>query len=241
MQISKRLEAVADMVTPGCTLADIGTDHAYIPIYLVQTGKIPHAIAMDVNQGPLERAKEHIDTYGLEQKIETRLSDGLAALAKGEAEQILIAGMGGPLIVKILKEGSEKIMEKSVLILQPQSEIHLVRAYLEEIGYLIIRENIVFEDGKYYPMMKAVHKTQLVQEEQGKTMDDLQLRYGPLLLQQKHPVLFAYAKREEMLNLRILDSLKGQRSETAAARIKEVEYELSLIRQVLAKEAASDK
>lgn len=241
MQISKRLEAVADMVTPGCTLADIGTDHAYIPIYLAQAGKIPHAIAMDVNQGPLERAKEHIHTYGLEEKIETRLSDGLAALKPGEAEQIVIAGMGGPLTVRILKDGAEKITEKTILILQPQSEIHVVRAYLEEIGYAIIRENIIFEDGKYYPMMQAVSTTQLAQEEQTKTLDDLQLRYGPLLLEQKHPVLFAYAKREETLNLRILESLKDQTSETAAARIKEVEYELSLIRQVLAKEVASEK
>ena len=105
MQISKRLEAVADMVTSGCRIVDVGTDHGYIPIFLTEAGKITHAIAGDVNRGPLQKAVEHISQYGLEEQIETRLSDGLAAVQPGEADSIIIAGMGGPLTVRILKEG----------------------------------------------------------------------------------------------------------------------------------------
>lgn len=264
MQISKRLEAVADMVTPGCHIADIGTDHAYIPIYLAQAGKIVRAVAMDVNKGPLERAKEHICSYGLESMIETRLSDGLDALQPGEADQIVIAGMGGPLIVRILRDGVEKLTEECELILQPQSEIQSVRAYLKEMNYCILREEMICEEGKYYPMMKAVRKEMLSDREDGwyrgckknvaeqcdteiqqsencaeqpckefskneKLWEDAQFRYGPLLMERRHPVLFEYLQRELELNRRILASLEGQESETAAARRRAVEYELKLI------------
>ncbi len=93
------------MVSPGCRLADVGTDHAYIPIYLMQNGVIPQAVAMDINQGPLLRATENIRRYGLTGRIETRLSDGLEKLQAGEADTILIAGMGGLLMVRILENG----------------------------------------------------------------------------------------------------------------------------------------
>ena len=105
MQISERLRTVAGMVSPGCRLADVGTDHAYIPIYLMQNGVIPQAVAMDINQGPLLRATENIRRYGLTGRIETRLSDGLEKLQAGEADTILIAGMGGLLMVRILETG----------------------------------------------------------------------------------------------------------------------------------------
>ena len=101
IQISKRLKYVADFITPGLVLADIGTDHGFIPIYMVLDGKTPKAYAMDINEGPLERAKEHILEKKLEDKIETRLSDGLNKLSGGEAQSVLIAGMGGALIIKI--------------------------------------------------------------------------------------------------------------------------------------------
>ena len=105
MELSKRLQAVADLVTAGYRVADIGTDHAYIPIFLLASGKIPGAAAMDVNEGPLERARCHIEENGLTEKISLRLSDGLAGLRPGEAESVVIAGMGGGLIIRILTEG----------------------------------------------------------------------------------------------------------------------------------------
>ena len=228
MQISKRLEAVADMVTSGCKVADIGTDHGYIPIYLAEAGRIPGAIAMDVNTGPLDRAKENIRLHGLKQKIETRLSDGLASLEPGEADCIIIAGMGGPLSVRILTEGEECLKKCRELILQPQSEIRQVRAFLEENGWIIIREEMILEDGKYYPMMKAVHR-----EKDSTKMNELELRYGPLLLAARHPVLHQFLKKERDTSLRICDSLAGQNSEQAVRRRKELEKERNLIRKAL--------
>ncbi len=257
MQLSERLRAVAALVTSGGTLADIGTDHAYIPIYLIQTGAVSRAIAMDVNPGPLSRAREHITQYVLESEIETRLSDGLTALRPGEADSIVIAGMGGALMTRILDEGRDRLNGVSEqtgrccsgadncadsqaehrgkrrgcreLILQPQSEIWLVRAWLERSGWRIVREDMVCEDGKYYPMMRAERcgaKAVL-------RMNEMELRFGPLLLRERHPVLREFLLHERELDLRILASLNGQTGEAAVARAEEVRGELRLVEEAL--------
>lgn len=238
MQISKRLEAVAKMVTPGCTLADIGTDHAYIPIYLVSGGIVPRALAMDVNRGPLNKAVIHIGQYGLNDKIETRLSDGLAAMEPGEAESIVIAGMGGPLMVRILIDGEQCAKAAKELILQPQSDLGQVRAYLEENGYRIAQENMILEDGKFYPMMRVVHSgldSDVAENaESAEKMTVPQLKYGPLLIKMRHPVLRDYLLREQELNRKILQALEGQETAGSAARREEVEQELDQIQNILA-------
>lgn len=231
VQISRRLKAVAAMVTPGVRLADVGTDHGYIPIYLIQTEKIRCAVAMDINQGPLERAQEHIRQYGLGEQIETRLSDGLYALAPGEADSIVIAGMGGLLMVRILEEGKAVLETGPELILQPQSEIRQVRAYLETEGYEIVQEDLVLEEGKYYPMMRAVKRgAKAAGEETDPLLRELGLRFGPKLLAEHHPLLDAYLKREEMLSLRVLESLDGKHTEAAVRRRLEIGQELELLR-----------
>ena len=108
MELSKRLKAVAELVTPGQKIADIGTDHAYIPIWLVEEKRAVSAIAMDINQGPLAKAKENIELHGLSSYIETRLSDGMKKLCPNEADSVIIAGMGGGLVMKILEDVKEK-------------------------------------------------------------------------------------------------------------------------------------
>lgn len=151
------MKAVAAMVTSNGILADVGTDHGYVPIALVQRQKIPGAIAMDINKGPLARAKENIAAAHLEDYIQIRLSDGVEELEPGEADSILIAGMGGELIIHILSEGEKVCKKASELILQPQSDIRKVREYLREHQYKIVDEDMVCEDGKYYPMMRAIN------------------------------------------------------------------------------------
>ena len=155
MQISKRLRTVASFVTEGNSIADIGTDHAYVPIFLAKEGKITKALAMDIKKGPLERAKTHIQKQGLSDMIEVRLSDGLYAFQKGEAETIIISGMGGALIQKILEEGKEVLCEAKEFILSPQSEIQDFRHFLQNSGYEIRKETMLKEDGKYYTVIKA--------------------------------------------------------------------------------------
>lgn len=184
MELSARLEAVAKMVTKGNRVCDVGCDHGYISIYLVKNNISPYVYAMDVNKGPLERAKEHIQGYGFENRIETILSDGLIALGDRESDALVCAGMGGKLVIKILTEGMEKVRNMQELILQPQSEIHLVRAFLREQGFYIDKEDMVFEDGKYYPMMYVlVHSDK--KNEDNSVFD----KFGPVLLKDKHPVL----------------------------------------------------
>lgn len=156
MELSKRLQTVANAVTPGSRVADVGTDHGYVPIYLVERGLCPGAIAMDVNEGPLARAEEHIRAEGLSDRIQTRKSDGLAALAPEETDAVVIAGMGGALMCRILQDATAFLEAGRELILQPQSEWFKVRRLLSASGYRITKEWFLEEEGKYYVVIKAL-------------------------------------------------------------------------------------
>lgn len=156
LQLSHRMRAVAGLVGSGGSLADVGTDHGYIPVYLVKQGRIRHVIAADINEGPLARAREHILAYHLEDQIETRLSDGLREIRPGEVQSVVIAGMGGPLMVRILSDGQKVLEFCEELVLQPQSHIREVRSWLWEHGWQITAEDLVLEDEKFYPMMRVV-------------------------------------------------------------------------------------
>lgn len=230
MELSKRMYAVASLVTTGNRIVDIGTDHAYIPIFLIQEQRIPSAIAMDVNEGPLMRAEEHIQEYALEDRIETRLSDGFRKLKVGEADSAIIAGMGGNLVMRILKEHWNITCSLKECILQPQSEIAKVRAFLLEEGFLFIEEDMVLDDEKYYPMMKVVPPSQKRNTE---SWTETQLRFGKLLLEKQHPVLYQYLQREERIHRQILKSLESKDGERIEQRKKELEEELLHIREGL--------
>lgn len=224
MQLSKRLSAVASMVTKGNRLVDVGCDHGYLPLYLYLNKKIPSAIAMDVRPGPLSRAREHIAEYGLEKYIETRLSDGLLALSPGEGDTLTIAGMGGPLMERILTAKEEVRESFRELILQPQSDIPHFRRFLGEIGWEIVEEEIVLEDGKFYPMMKAVRgEARTVPGDMPYTPEEA---FGGLLLKKRHPVLKLYLERELRIRNEILEKLKEA---AADDRRKEVEEERRLV------------
>ncbi|HIY55706.1 MAG TPA: class I SAM-dependent methyltransferase [Candidatus Dorea merdavium] len=228
MELSKRLYAVAGLVTEGASVADIGTDHGYVPIYLVERGIASKVIAMDVNQGPLNRARMHIVGHGLGDRIETRLSDGLARIRPGEVDTVIVSGMGGPLTIRILQEGKEVADQLNALILQPQSEICRVRRSLTENGYRIEQEDMVLEDGKYYPVMRVVHGTKEPYEE-------WEYLYGKRLLEARHPVLLEFLKRELHIKESILEQLAGRSgSESARERAEEICREREWIQKALA-------
>jgi tRNA (adenine22-N1)-methyltransferase len=194
----------------------VGTDHGYVPIYLYERNVIPRAIAMDVNKGPLERATLHIAESGMKEAIETRLSDGLAALKPGEADSVVIAGMGGPLIIRILSAYPEVTASLKELILQPQSEIPEVRMWLYEQGYEIVEEHMVFEDGKYYPMFKAVKNSQ------AEKLTDLEYKFGKLSVLEEKSVLKAYLVREIANKQTILKKLNEENTEKSRNRIEQI-------------------
>lgn len=229
VRLSKRLTLLSRMVTEGHVLADVGTDHGYIPISLIKQGKIPKAIAMDIRQGPLLRAKEHIAEHDLGGYIETRISDGVEALHEGEADTILIAGMGGGLILHILEEGKNVIESAQELILQPQSEIEKVRAYLFQMGYEITGEDMLKEDGKYY---------QIIICKPGKKRksppNPVFCRYGERLLSLQHPVLREYLVYRKKQYESILEELKRHKGNTGVIHRKEqIGLELAYIEEAL--------
>ena len=231
MELSIRLKTVAEAVTPGNRVADIGTDHGYVPIYLVKNNLSPGGIAMDVNKGPLEKAKEHIRAEKLSGKIATRLGNGLAPLEPGETDTVVTAGMGGDLICKILKAKPEFLIEGKELILQPQSEWFKVRQILKEYRYQIEKEWFLKEDGKYYVIIKAEpgwtqpqrmkHKQPSIHEYMkeiadmpenqtvAKTeMEEIYERYGRYLIETKNPVLIEYLEKEIAKKEQIAADLK---------------------------------
>ncbi len=218
IQLSKRLEAIARMVTPGNRLVDVGCDHGYLPIALTLRKIIPSAIAMDVRPGPLERARENVSAYGLNPYIETRLSDGLKALEPGEGDSLSIAGMGGPLMERILTENLEVSRSFREMILQPQSEVCRFRKFLLTEGFGIIQEDMVLEDGKYYFIVKAVPSKKRDQEE----YRDIDYQYGKLLLQRKDPVLYRFLEREYEKNEEIGRRLQERGTEAAKNRLTEL-------------------
>lgn len=243
MKLSKRLALVASFVPEGKRLADVGTDHGYIPIYVTEEKGCPGAVAMDVGKGPLKRAQDHIREHGLEGRIETRLSDGLAALVPGEAEVVVIAGMGGELMLRILEEGRHMWGSVELFVLSPQSELDKVRWYLEENFFSVEREDMVLDEGKYYTVMgvrwnRGGAESGGCAEFEGGAESEGGIQgkpwwylYGKRLIQEKNPVLRSFLEEEEKRLTGILRRLNGQESERAAAAVIEIEEQIAWLRE----------
>ena len=155
--ISKRLLSALPFVREGSFLADVGTDHAYLPLYLCLTGKIRGAVAADVREGPLKSAQTNIKAYGLEDKISTCLSDGLQKLAPFAPEDISIFGMGGELIASILSAVPWTKDESLRFLLQPMTKTELLRAYLDAEGFRVLDETLTEDDGRIYQTLAVAY------------------------------------------------------------------------------------
>ena len=226
MEISKRLQAIAGMVQPGGTACDVGTDHGYLAIYLIEQNISNTVIAMDVAKGPLSKAQTNIALAHLENRIETRLSDGLDKLKAGEAQTVIMAGMGGILITGLLEKGRKILDTVEELILSPHTDIELVRRYLLNHGYAIQEETMLLEEGKYYIIMKAVHGRQKYE----KACD---YRYGQRLLLKQNPVLREYMEKELDKLEKICESLSDISTENSEKRLMELEEEMQCIKEGL--------
>ena len=155
MLLTPRLKKIADLIPQGSTIADIGTDHAYLPSYCILNGISPNTIAMDINEGPLNSAKQTVSHYGIDDKVELRLSDGIQKLSWGETDVIVIAGMGGLLIKNILSKDISLIKYGTMLILQPMLAQKELREYLYTSNNAVCDEYLACEGDKIYNIIVA--------------------------------------------------------------------------------------
>ena len=256
VKLSKRLTAIAEMVNaagPGeqkgrtdYCLCDVGTDHAHIPIRLLMDGVIDKAIAMDVIEGPLEKAGGNIELYGVADKVTLRISDGLDAYRPGEAQGLVIAGMGGRIMSRILLREPDKTRDFDEIILQTQADPEFVRRAVRELGLFIDREKIVLEDNKYYPVMHVSRRrcagplwrsgADNTGDEDKELFQEAEDLFGPVLIRDRDSMLRSYLLWQKGVNDRIMYSLqKANKAETDAVREKraEVVKKERLIRTVL--------
>ncbi len=220
------MKCICEMVSPADCIADIGCDHAYVPIELVKSKKAKRAIAMDVGEGPLERAKEHIVKENLSGSVTTRLSDGFENFSDGDADAVVMSGIGGMLMIRILSAAvsENKLDSLKEMILSPQSDIEKVRRFLCENGFEISDERIVLEDGKYYFIMKVIHSNS-----DGKGLSDMEYAYGPILPAKGDELMSVYLKERRKHFAGILEKIKGSGND----RVAEIERELRLIDQAM--------
>lgn len=180
MKLGERLRAIAEMVPPGSRLADIGTDHAYLPLYLVKANQIQMAIAVDVNPGPFASAYDAVARAGMSKLIDVRLGDGLRVVTPGEADVVVMAGMGGITMIQIMEEGLSVLAHLKRLVLQPMVAVAQVRRWLQSHGWRIVEETIVEDEGRLYELIAA---------EPGQMEASELLEVGPVIWANRHPLL----------------------------------------------------
>lgn len=204
--ITPRLQSLINTAPRAALTADIGTDHAYVPIELVKSGMADRAVASDIRPGPLASAQKNIAAAGLSDRIETRLGPGVSVLKPGEAECIIIAGMGGELIEEIIKDGAG-IIGGAALLLQPMNSQHTLRKYLAENGFAITGEELAAEGFKIYNIIAA-------RRGEGASFErEIDLHLPPCL--REHPLYgMLYAKKRREFE-KIVNGLKRSRAMTA--------------------------
>lgn len=218
IKLNDRLLTAIPFVRQGKKFADIGTDHAYLPIYLVSKSIISSAIAADINKGPLEKADENIEKYGLNSQISTVLCDGLAKINPENVDDIAIFGMGGELIIKIIDEANWLKDADKRLILQPMTHPEKLRKYLSQNGYKIIGETLSLDRGKIYQTICAEYDGFI------REYDDFTYAFGEFILGNPNELLI------ELLNktkIKLERKINGKREGG-----EDVSYELNLLENI---------
>ncbi|MDF2556359.1 MAG: tRNA ((1))-methyltransferase [Bacillales bacterium] len=226
-KLSKRLERVSKYIVPNGTLSDIGSDHAYLPCYAIESGLTSKAIAGEVVEGPYQSAKSNVAERNLASKIDVRLGSGLSVLTLGEVDTITICGMGGTLISQILEEGKEKLSGRERLILQPNINAESIRAWLQNNQWNLIAEEILEEDEKIYEIVVA-EKTEVV------NLSEAEMLMGPFLIKEKNQTFIQKWSGELEHYKNIMKRLEtAQQNEKNEEKKSELVHKISLIQSVL--------
>ncbi|TMV44597.1 tRNA (adenine-N(1))-methyltransferase [Paenibacillus mesophilus] len=244
VKLSKRLQTIAGYVPDGVKLADIGSDHALLPVYLAERGRVSFAVAGEINAGPRDAAQKQVKEAGLSSVISVRLGDGLAVIEPNEIDVVTIAGMGGSLISHILEEGRSKLAGVSKLILQPNVGEDQMRRWLLASHWVLEDETVLEEDGKYYEVLCAGRSPDAIEINRamygskrldgGLTLDsDELLRYGPILTSRANEAFFRKWESELEKLDKITEGMSRGGTEAAIQRQSELLAERNRIREVM--------
>ena len=229
MELSKRLKRIAEHVDKCESVADIGTDHGYIPIYLVKEGICKTAIASDINKGPIEKAKVNVAFEGVSNKIKCLLGPGLNPLKVGEVNGVILAGMGGNLTRDILLADMDKVKKYDFIILQPAQNPEVLREFLYKNDYEIIDEDLIKDEGRFYELFKVKYNEnseKLVFE------DELYYEVSPLLREKNHS-LFKEFIEEKINRCETILSFIKEDTEAAKKRKSDLEEKINKLKGML--------
>lgn len=228
MKLSKRLLTIASLVQKNSIVADIGTDHGYVPGYLIENKISKKVIGADISKGSLEKIKDYVKEIGFEQQIEIRLGDGLKVIKPYEVDTVIIAGMGGVLIKEILDYDKEVTNSITNFILQPMIGAKELRMYLMDNDFEIIKEELVKEENKYYEIIHA-------KKGKGYIEKDIYFEIGESLILENHPVAKEFIENKIMMAEGVLRELQGKRTEKMEIKYKEVSNRIQEYKEVLEK------
>ena len=226
-RLPKRLAAIVNFILPGKVVADIGTDHAYLPVYLVQAGISPKVVATELNEKPWTRANIWVNVNNLKDKIDVRRGEGLQVLSPGEAQVVVVAGMGGTTIKRLLAVAPLILHRLERLILQPVTGAGDLRLWLVDNDWRLVEEALVEEKGRLYVILVA---------EQGKeaTKDRLLVEMGPRLIEKSDPFLVSYLEQLKKNYQRVLNGLALSRSLEAQKKAVELTAKLAKAKELTA-------
>lgn len=227
-KLSQRLKVVADFVPQNSRVADIGSDHAYLPVYLMKQKQIEFGIASEVAKGPLDNAIQEIKAEGLSDRIDTRLADGLLSVQpEDKIDCVTIAGMGGTLIKNILENGKSHLSGNELLILQPNVGENRLRTWLMNNQYEISDETILREDGHTYEIIVAKKTDEPVK------YTEQEIKFGPFLLKQ-HSDVFVEKWENEIERIEmVIDQMNLAKHDKPVDKINSMKKEIEEIKEVL--------
>lgn len=229
MELSKRLKRIAEHVDKCESVADIGTDHGYIPIYLVKEGICKKAIASDINKGPIEKAKVNVAFEGVSDKVKCLLGPGLNPLKVGEVNGVILAGMGGNLTRDILLADMDKVKKYDFIILQPAQNPEVLREFLYKNDYEIIDEDLIKDEGRFYELFKVKYNEN---SEKLAFEDELEYEVSPLLREKSHP-LFKEFIEEKISRCETILSFIKEDTEAAKKRKSDLEEKINKLKGML--------
>ena len=228
MKLTDRLLKIASLVSEGKKVADIGTDHGYIPVYLLNNNKIDFAILADVNKGPLENARKEVRHNKLEDKVDLRLGSGIEVLSENEVDEIIIAGMGGMLIAQLLDAKKSVAKSAQKLILQPMQAQGELRKYLYNNGFEILEEVLVKEDFRIYEIIVAKYngvKTEV--------NDEIYYEVSDKLLESNDKLLQEFLNKKISSYESIIKKLEGKSGEIIEQRRSETMEVIKKLKEML--------